>query len=114
MMEEIQAVSNDHQLTGGVLRAGKPVAVVFYADWCGDCRRFGPTFSELAGQYGKRIGFAKIDTHAAPQLEAAWHIGPIPTVILFDNGVEVKRWEFDMEASSYHDVFDAIGVAGSE
>lgn len=75
-----------------VLRsADRPVVVDFWAEWCGPCKAFAPTFKNAARELGGQIIFAKLDTEAFPLAAQAFHIRGIPTLIVFKNGVEIDR-----------------------
>lgn len=74
-----------------VLRAGAPVVVDFYADWCMPCQMVAPVMDELAMQHSGRLLVAKVDTDAAPETAARYQIRSIPTVLLFKEGQEVAR-----------------------
>ena len=68
---------------------GKPILVDFWAPWCGPCMRQAPILEELAGE-GYHIG--KVDVDQAPDLAGNYRVMSIPTLILFKNGEEVKRF----------------------
>jgi thioredoxin 2 len=72
-------------------RDGLPVLVDFWAPWCGPCKQFAPTFSQMAGQYAGRVRFTKVDTEAEQALAARHAIRSIPTLVLFKGGREADR-----------------------
>lgn len=103
-MDNVRMVRDESDLAG-LLNSSKPSAVMFYADWCPDCRRFKPTFAELARQHGRRIAFLAVDVARLPHLEQNYGIGLIPTVLLFERGRLSRTWEFVEDIQSYHSHF---------
>ena len=74
-----------------ILRADKPALVDFYADWCGPCKMFAPTFEAAASEFGDKAIFAKLDVDQAQEIAAKYRVMNIPTLILFKGGEPVKR-----------------------
>ena len=61
------------------------VLVDFWADWCGPCKQFAPTYSAVSDKHDD-IVFGKVDTEAEQQLAAAASIRSIPTIMAFKGG----------------------------
>lgn len=61
----------------------------FYATWCGPCKMFGPVFEDVSLK--NDINFVKVDVDKYSEIARKYGVMTIPTVILFKDGVEVKR-----------------------
>ena len=68
------------------------VLVDFWADWCGPCRTVGPIIDKLAEEYEGRVTVAKVDVENEKKLAIRFKVMSIPTVVLFKDGIETKRF----------------------
>ena len=73
-----------------VLKNSKKVLVDFYADWCGPCRMLSPIIEEIAKE-NDEYEFVKVNVDDCPEVSRKYGVMSIPTLIVFENGVEKKK-----------------------
>ena len=75
-----------------VLNSNEPVLVDFYADWCGPCKMMAPIVEELAKDLQGKAKVGKINVDENQDLAMEYEVMSIPTLIIFKDGKELKRF----------------------
>ena len=85
MNEHIKHVT-DATFDTDVLKAGTPVLVDYWAEWCGPCKMIAPILDDVAKSYAGKLTVAKLNIDENPRVPAKYGIRGIPTLMLFKDG----------------------------
>ena len=91
-----------------ISQTSKPLVVDFWAPWCVPCRMPKPILEKLAQEFVDQVEFIPINADDSRDLVGQLRILGIPTVLTFQNGVEVSRITGAQSESNYRAVFEAL------
>ncbi|GAD24514.1 thioredoxin TrxA [Acidovorax sp. MR-S7] len=86
MASELIRHISDASFEADVLKAGTPVLVDYWAEWCGPCKMIAPILDEVATAYQGKLSIAKMNVDENREIPAKFGIRGIPTLMLFKNG----------------------------
>lgn len=87
-MEEI--ILTNENFEDEVLKCEGKILVDFWATWCGPCRMLAPELESFASSQDEvKVGKVNVDEESA--LAVKFGVNVIPTLLLFENGEELKR-----------------------
>lgn len=76
---KVSELDNDEVLRPDV-KVAELTVVDFNATWCGPCKKFAPTFEEIAGEYAGKALFYSVDVDVHPELAAEYGVQGIPHI----------------------------------
>jgi thioredoxin 1 len=86
MASDLIKHTSDATFEADVLKAGKPVLVDYWAEWCGPCKMIAPILDEVSATYRDKLQIAKMNVDENRDIPAKFGIRGIPTLMLFKDG----------------------------
>ena len=86
MASDLIKHTSDATFETDVLKAGKPVLVDYWAEWCGPCKMIAPILDEVSSAYQDKLQIAKMNVDENREIPAKFGIRGIPTLMLFKDG----------------------------
>jgi thioredoxin 1 len=84
-------INSEHDFEAQVLNSSGIFLVDLFSNRCPPCKVLAPTISSLADRYAGKVTVCKVDLDRAPEVAQRYGVSAIPTVLIINNGKEVKR-----------------------
>ena len=81
------------------------VLVDFWAEWCGPCRSFAPTYDKVSNDHPDVV-FAKVDTEEQEELAQYFGIRSIPTLMIFRDQIGIFSQPGALPEDALRDLID--------
>lgn len=87
---QINHLEDTELLLDNIIKHNKIVLIDFFADWCVPCKNINPVLTQIAYKNQKLL-LVKVNTKHYSQLIQQYRIKGLPTLLLFKEGILVKR-----------------------
>jgi thioredoxin len=81
------------------------VIIDFWAEWCGPCKSFAPTYEEVSNKH-EDIVFAKVNTEQEQGLAGHFQIRSIPTLMIFREQIIIFSQAGALAGAQLEDVIE--------
>lgn len=85
----------------------RPVIVDIWAPWCTPCRTMEPSLKRLESDYAGRVDVWRINADEHPELVTNLGVRGIPTLIVYQSGVELTRRTGSQSHFSLNQLFES-------
>ncbi|WP_158916729.1 thioredoxin TrxA [Caulobacter sp. S45] len=99
----------DDSFEQDVLKAGGPVLVDFWAEWCGPCKQIAPALDQISEEFGGNVTIAKVNIDESPGTPSRYGVRGIPTLMLFKDG---QMTSMKVGAMPKSKILEWLGEAG--
>jgi thioredoxin 1 len=88
-----------------MVKSNEMLLVDFWAEWCGPCRTFAPTFESISEKYPS-IVFGKVNTEEERDLAMQYQIRSIPTLMILREQIIIFRQAGALPAKALEEIIE--------
>lgn len=101
----VQKINTISEFEAQVVNGKLPAVLDFYTNYCSSCLHMMPFYQATAHKFAGQMNFFKIDADEAEELIRQLKVARVPTILVYQNGVQVFKTQDAMTKKEMIDLF---------